>query len=139
MDAQLSKYNIDIDLAVDRSSEKNKYYFISGKEVLNIPLEYEKLISVWNILLQLFSTDIQLVWDLYYRWIFEDTWKPDGFEKVLVESIHKNREFSKNEIEELFIFVMKSKGINIENWKIESSICKNNDPNNDCKLDLWNN
>ena len=124
--------NVDIDLAIDR--ENNKYYFISNnKESLNIPLDLNQLPEIWSVLVKIFNNDIQLLWDLTSRSIAKDSLMPD----LLEEKYIKNDKLSKNEIEELFIFVMKSKWIPMEDWQLEETVCANWNVTNECKQALW--
>jgi len=123
--------NTDIDLAFDK--ENNKYYFISNSnESLNIWIDFNNLVELWSILVKLFNNNIQLFWDITWRSIAKDSLMLDWLEEKFVTS----NNFSKNEIEELFIFVMKTKWIPMEDWKLESSICKWW-VNNACKQALW--
>ncbi len=128
--------NIDIDLAVDR--EDKKYYFLSNywkgnQQVLDIPLEFNKLTKLWDLLVKLFNNDIQLFWSLHWRSIWKDTWMPDGLEEKFIESW----DFTKNDIEEIFVFVMNSKWISMNDWNIEETICKNSKVTGECKEALW--
>ena len=117
IDKQIS--DTDIDLAVDR--ENNKFYFIANsKEALNIWFDLNKLPEFWAIMIKLFNHDIQLFGSLYWRSIAEDTWAIDWFEEKFIS----DWDFSKNEIEEIFVFVMKAKWIPMEDWKLESTVCK---------------
>ena len=127
--------DVDIDLAFDK--ENNNYYFISNNtNSLNIPFDITQLIDAWYTLAQLFKTDIQLLWSLFDRSIKSDTWRVVWAEETIINDDKLG--FEKNDIEELFIFVMKSKGINTEDWEIAREICANWEVNNDCKEALWN-
>ncbi len=124
--------DIDIDLAIDR--ENNKYYFIANwKESLNIAIDLNELPEIWSILVKIFNNDIQLLWSITSRSITKDSLMPDWLEEKYIT----NNSFTKNDIEELFVFVMKSKNIPIEDWSIEETVCANWNVTNECKQDLW--
>ena len=125
--------NIDIDLAYDK--KEDNYYILANNEALNIPIKLNNLPKFWAIMVKLFNKNIQLFWDLTWRSIAEDTWMPDWFEKKIIKDSDFN--LSKNDIEEIFTFVMKSKNIPMEDWKLESTICKWW-VNQNCKEALWN-
>jgi len=124
--------NIDLDLAIDR--ENNKYYFISNwNDHLNISIDFKDLPEIWSILVKLLNNDIHLFWDLNWRSIAKDTMMPDWLEEKFIS----DWKLTKNEIEELFIFVMNAKWIPMEDWQLEDTICKWW-VNNACKQALWN-
>ena len=60
---------------------------------------------------------------------------PDWLEKKIIKDSDFN--LSKNDIEEIFTFIMKTKNIPMEDWKLESTICKWW-VNQNCKEALWN-
>ena len=126
--------NHDIDLAIDK--QNNKFYFISWDKALNISFDLKNLPKAWKVLVELFNNNIQLSWDLTMRSINADTMMPNWLEKNFVNS--QNSIFTKNDIEELFIFTMKTKNINEEDWEIEDTVCANSNVNNECKEALWN-
>ena len=125
--------NHDIDLSVDRKNDK--FYFISWDKALNIPLDLKNLPKIWRILVELFNNNIQLSWDLTWRSINADTMMPNWLEKSFINS--QDNIFTKNDIEELFIFTMKTKNINIEDWEVENTVCADANVNNECKQALW--
>ena len=127
----------DLDLAIDR--EKNRYYFVWDKKIaLNIPLSFDKLIDLWTTLTTLFKSDkIQLAWDKYWRSIYTDkSLVPLAMEDELIKNWMSN--LSKNDIEELFVFVNRIKWVNINNWEIDNTICANWKINQECINALWN-
>lgn len=128
-----AKVPFDIDLAFDR--ENNKYYFIwNEKNSMNVALDFKELEEIWNVLVEALNKDVQLFWSLYGRSLAEDTWTPDGLEKKLIETTWSN--FSKDDIEEIFVFIMKTKWIPMEDWKIEETVCANWAVNDECKQAL---
>ncbi|MDD4151995.1 MAG: hypothetical protein PHR68_05240 [Candidatus Gracilibacteria bacterium] len=56
---------------------------------------------------------------------------PDYFDDNIINA--KESKLSKNEIEEIFIFIMNIKGIKKEDWNIASTVCKNNTVTEKCK------
>ncbi len=125
--------DIDIDLAYDK--KEDNYYILANNKALNIPIKLNNLPKFWSIMTKLFNKNIQLFWDLTWRKIAEDTWMIDWLEKIIIKDNDFN--LSKNDIEEIFTFVMKSKNIPIQDWKLESTICKWW-VNQNCKEALWN-
>ena len=130
IDAQIKWY--DIDLAVDR--ENNEYYYIWNKtNSLRIKLTMENLVEVWWVLVDLFKNDLKLVWNIHERKIVNNQlldWR----------TFVSNWEYglTKNDIEELFVFVMNTKWIEKDDWEIENSVCANWNVNDECLNALWN-
>ena len=124
--------NVDIDLAIDR--ENNKYYFIANnKESLNISFDLNQLPEIWSVLVKLFNNDIQLFWYIKSRSIAKDSLMPYWLEEMYITS----NDFTKNDIEELFVFIMKSKWISMEDWQLERAVCANWHITDECKKALW--
>lgn len=129
--------NVPFDIDLIYNNQNKKYYFIWNEKIsLNIPLKFKDLNKIWDILIKIWNKDIQLFWDLYWRTISENTWLPNLIENEIVSN--KKANLSKNEIEELFIFIMKVKWIPINDWQIDDSVCKNSNPTDECKNTLWN-
>jgi len=124
-----------IDLAHD--NKNNKFYFIWNNETsLNIPLSIKQVNELWEIIIKLFNTDIQLFGSLFNRAIAEDSWVPDWAEEKFINN--KISSLSKNDIEELFVFVMETKKIPKDDWEIASQVCANWSITDECKQALWN-
>ncbi len=129
-----SKVTPDIDLVYNDSL--NKFNFIWNEKILlNISLDIWQLNILSKMLPDLFNMDIQLFGSLFGRSISEDTWKPDWIEKNFITTTDSS--FTKNEIEELFIFIMKTRGISLEDWEIANTVCANWNITKECKLALW--
>jgi len=127
IDSQAPGY--DIDLAKDG----NKYRFIvENKAVLNISLDNNEILEIWQMLVDLlkFDWDLHLIWGKEWRAISEKNmfWWGYAWEKRIVnkwlEALH-NIDFYRNEnnkIEELFKFVQSYKWVPESDWYISNSI-----------------
>lgn len=116
----------------------------SQEKLENIIKALEKWLSIemdnsieWKIKKQtwLWHYPLRLDWDLYSRKMIHDTLLPDYFDEIFIDN--KESKLSKNEIEEIFIFIMNIKWIKKEDWNIASTVCKNNNVTEECKGKLW--
>lgn len=85
----------------------------------------------------LWDNKLSLNWDITGRSIIKNSsvlpvWFDDKIAKTT------NKVLSKNDVEEIFVFLMNVKWIKKEDWKISSTICANNVITDECKDDLWN-
>lgn len=84
----------------------------------------------------LWDNTLSLNWDLNFRNIsINDSILPTWFDSKLVDS--KDKILSKDEVEEIFKFIMNIKWIKKEDWDIESSVCRKNTIIDECKNELW--
>lgn len=117
----------------------------SQEKLENISKALEKWLLIetdnsieWKIKKQtwLWDYSLKLNWDLTSRnIIINNSLLPDYFDDNIINN--KESKLSKNEIEEIFIFIMNIKWIKKEDWNIASTICKNNTVTEKCKDKLW--
>lgn len=141
--------NYDIKVAI---SPSKWYYFLQiNWHKLNIEIKsldeldkilnsIEKSIKISLVgpveeVVWLWDNKIYLNWDLTSRKIkINDSILPAPFDSEIINS---NNTLSKNEIEEIFVFIMKVKWIQKEDWDIKSTICRKNIITDECKNKLW--
>jgi len=138
---------------IESNTNKDKFNFKINWKKLNILLNIEQLEQIWEalvlllnkniqseqalgILVSLFNNDIQLFGDLWNRSIAKDSFMLDWFEERYIEN--SKTSLWKNDIEELFIIIMKAKWVPMDKWKIEKEVCHNGEVNDACRQALGN-
>lgn len=145
-----NKYDVKATIKPDTKS----MFLIINWNLLNIPLKKGKADNIissieewlknrindsqlWKAkeITWIWDNNIYLTWDLTGRTIkVDDNILPTLFDSEIINS---KEILSKQEIEEIFILIMKVKWIKKEDWDIESTVCRKNKITAECKDELW--
>lgn len=158
LEARIQSYNNPNHIFAYEKSEYGTFYALVNGQKLDIVFDTpQQLIEVLEIISVALKTpnDIKLTGDLHGRYIVEQL---PFFERIknlfqlnLNKTLAETKKYAaynnnpetfqqaKNDMEELFVFIMALKGIPSENWVLWGEICKSNTKYSSCRDALGNN
>lgn len=128
---QINWNKLDIEI---KSHQKLDKIIKAVEEWLKNKVDNSKKWKIKNIT-WFWDNKVYLTWDVIGRSIkINDSILPTTFDSEIIDS---EKFLNKNEVEEIFVFLMNIKWIKKEDWEIEATICRKNTITDECKEALW--